>query len=37
MSFTYQLRQALALIEEAIAATPITAPPLGLRRNVANL
>ena len=31
MSFTYQLRQALALLRRPSPATRITAPPLGLR------
>jgi hypothetical protein len=35
MSFTYQLRQALALLEEAIAGDPHYGPALGLA--VANL
>ena len=35
MSFTYQLRQALALLEEAIAPDPHYGPALGLA--VANL
>jgi hypothetical protein len=35
MSFTYQLRQALALLEEAIARDPHYGPALGLA--VANL
>jgi len=30
MSFTYQLRQALALLEEAIARDPHYGPALGL-------
>ena len=37
MSSTYQLRQALALLEEAITRDPLMAPPLGLRRNAASI
>ena len=37
MYWAFQLRQALALLEEAITRDPLMAPPLGLRRNAASI